>query len=169
MYGMINSGRLFANEITNWLIEEVGFKNPQYQIYIYKNYTPDGYRLVVLYYVDDRVYLYTYDELREWFVDTLGKISHVKFLGYAHWFMSIRISKTKEYFISVDQARYDTSVVAKYLETTTIKEDPKFIRLPCLMIWYSLCFYHWRTHGITVYRVKHSLKSLGDITNLLLI
>ena len=46
-------------------------------------------------------------------MDTLGKIFHVNSLGYAHWFMSIRISQMKDHSISVDQDRYDTSIVAK--------------------------------------------------------
>ena len=61
-------------------------------------------------------------------MDSLGKRLHVNFLGYANWFMSIIISKTKEYFIPVDQDIYATSVVEKYLDTTTIKENPKFHR-----------------------------------------
>ena len=54
-------------------------------------------------------------------MDTLGKRFHAKFLGYAHWFMSIMISQLKDRSISVDQASYATYVVAKYLDTTTIK------------------------------------------------
>ena len=79
---------------------------------IYYKYAPDGSKIVVLSYVDDCVYLYTNEYLGKLFVDTLGKILHVKFLGYAHWFMSIRISQLKDHSISVDQARYATSVVA---------------------------------------------------------
>ena len=45
---------------------------------------------------------------------TLGKIFHVKLLGYAHWFMSIRISQLKDHYIYRDQARYATYIVAKY-------------------------------------------------------
>ena len=52
--------------------------------------------------VYDCVYWYTYEELGKWFVDTLGKIFHVNFLGYAHWFMSIRILQLKDPSISVD-------------------------------------------------------------------
>ena len=52
-------------------------------------------------------------DIGKWFVDTLGKIFHVNFLAYAHWFTSIRISQMKDHYISVDQARYDTSIVAK--------------------------------------------------------
>ena len=50
----------------------------------------------------------------------------MNFLRYAHWFMSIRISKLKDHSISVDQARYVTSIVAKYLDTATVKVRTKF-------------------------------------------
>ena len=46
-------------------------------------------------------------------MDILGKIFHVNFLGYAHWFMFISISQLKDYYISVDQARYAIPVVEK--------------------------------------------------------
>ena len=42
-------------------------------------------KIVVLYFVDDCVYWYTYEALGKWFVDNLGNIFHVKLLGYAHW------------------------------------------------------------------------------------
>ena len=77
----------------------------------------------MLSYVYDCVYWYTPEELGKRFVDTLGKILHINFLGYAHMCMSIRISQLKDYSISVDQARYAASVVAKYLDTETIKEN----------------------------------------------
>ena len=103
---------------------------------IYYKYAPDGSKIVVLSYVDDCVYWYTNEYLGEWYVDILGKIFHVNFLGYAHWFMSIRISQMKDNYISVDQARYVTSIVAKYLDTATVKVSTKFYRttLPADMI-----------------------------------
>ena len=60
-------------------------------------------------------------------VDTLVKIFHVNFLGYAHWFMSIRISQLEDRSISVDKSRYTTSIVAKYLDTFTVKISSKFL------------------------------------------
>ena len=50
--------------------------------------------------------------------------------------MSIIISQLKEHSISVDQARYATSIVAKYLDTATIKVRNKFYKttLPADMI-----------------------------------
>ena len=84
-------------------------------------YAPDGTKIVVLSYVYDCIYWYTSETLGKWFVDALGKRFHVNLLVYAHWFMSIRIYQMKDHYISVDQARYDTSVVAKYLDTATVK------------------------------------------------
>ena len=51
---------------------------------IYYKYAPDGLKTVVSSYVDDCVYWYTSEALEKWFVDTLGKIFHVDFFGYAH-------------------------------------------------------------------------------------
>ena len=55
MYGMTKSGKLFADEMTEWLIEE-GFMQSQFQISIYYKYAPYGSKIVVLSYVDDCVY-----------------------------------------------------------------------------------------------------------------
>ena len=40
--------------------------------------------------------------------------------------MSIRISQLRDHSISVDQARYATSAIAKYLDTATAKVATKF-------------------------------------------
>ena len=45
MYGMTNSGKLFADELTEWLIEE-GFMQSQYQKSIYYKYAPDGSKIL---------------------------------------------------------------------------------------------------------------------------
>ena len=69
---------------------------------IYYKYAPYGSKTSVLYYVDDCVYRYTNETIRKWFVDNLGKIFHVNFLGYAHWFMSITISHIKDHSIEME-------------------------------------------------------------------
>ena len=127
MYGMKNSGKLVANELTEWLLE-AGFIQSKCQMSIYYKYAPYGSTIVVLSYVDDYVYWYTSEVFGKYFVDTLGKIFHVNFLGYAHWFMSIRISQMKYHFISVDQARYASFFVAKYLDNATVKASKKFYK-----------------------------------------
>ena len=103
---------------------------------IYYKCAPDGSKIVVLSYVDDCVYWYTNEDPGKWCVGTLGKRFHVNFLGYAHWFMSIRISQLKDHSIYVDQARYATYIVAKYLDTAVVKVSNKFNKttLPADMI-----------------------------------
>ena len=82
----------------------------------------------VLYYVDNCVYWYTNEDIGKWFVDTLGQRSHVNLLGYANWFSSIRISQMKDNSIYVDQSKYSTYIVEKYLDTAAVKENKKVIR-----------------------------------------
>ena len=41
---MTNSGKLFADELTEWLLE-AGFVQSQFQMYIYYKYAPDGSKL----------------------------------------------------------------------------------------------------------------------------
>ena len=55
---MNNSGKLFAGELTEWLLE-AGFIQSQFQIYIYYKYAPDGTKIVFKYYVYYCVYWYT--------------------------------------------------------------------------------------------------------------
>ena len=52
----------------------------------------------------------------------------MNFLGYAHWFMSIKFSQLKDHSISVDQTRYATSIVEKYFDTATVKVRNKFYK-----------------------------------------
>ena len=95
---------------------------------IYYKYAPDGTKIVVLSYVYNCVYWYTSGDIGKWFVDNQGKRFHANFLGYAHWFMTTIIYQTKDNSISVDQARYTTSIVAKYLDTATFNESNFFYK-----------------------------------------
>ena len=127
MYGMTNSGKLFADELIEWLLE-AGFFQSQCQMSIYYKYSPDGSRIIVLSYIDYYVYWYTSEALGKWFVDTLGKRFHVNFLGYTHYFMSIRIYQMKDHSIYEDQARYNNSIVSKYLDIVTVKAIKTFYK-----------------------------------------
>ena len=55
---MTNSGKLFADKLTEWLLE-AGFIQYHYQISIYYKYASYGSKNVVLSYVDDCIYWYT--------------------------------------------------------------------------------------------------------------
>ena len=127
VHGMNNSGKLFADELTECLLEAV-FIQSQFQMSIYYKYALYGIKIVVLYYVDDFVYWNISEALGKWFVAALGKRFRVNFLGYSHWFMSIIISQMKDHSISVDQDRYSTFVVAKCLDTATAKTITTFYK-----------------------------------------
>ena len=114
MYGMTYYGNLFADELIEWLLE-AGFILSKCKTSIYYKYAPYGSKIIVLSYVDDFILWYNSEAIGKWFVDNLGKGSRVNLLVYAHCFMSIRIYQMKDHFISVDQARHGTSIVAKYL------------------------------------------------------
>ena len=62
MYGITKSGKLFDDELTEWLLE-VGFIQSQCQMSIYYKYAPDGSKIFILSYVDDCVYCYTSEAL----------------------------------------------------------------------------------------------------------
>ena len=61
MYGMTNYGKLFDDELTEWLLEAV-FIQSQCQMSIYYKYASYGSKIVVLSYVDNCVYWYTNED-----------------------------------------------------------------------------------------------------------
>ena len=63
MYEITNSRESFSDELTNCLIDEAGLKQLQCQISIYKKYSSDGSKLVMLFCVDYCVYWYKSEEL----------------------------------------------------------------------------------------------------------
>ena len=58
---MTNYGKLFSDDLTDWLFE-AGFIRSQFQMSIYYKYAPNGTNIVVLYYVDDCLYWYTSED-----------------------------------------------------------------------------------------------------------
>ena len=79
IYVMTNYGKLFADELTEWLIE-AGFIQSQCHMSTYYKYATEGTKIVVLSYVDDCAYWYTSEALIKWLLDALGKILHVDLL-----------------------------------------------------------------------------------------
>ena len=72
MYGMTDSRNLFSDWFIERLLEE-GFIQSQCQMSIYYKYAPDGTKIVVLSYVGDCVYWYTYEALGKYFLNHLGR------------------------------------------------------------------------------------------------
>ena len=75
MYGITNSGKLFSDELTQWLLDS-GFIQYQFQVSIYYKYAPDGTKTVVLYYVDDCVCWYTSEALgkKNWVLQEIDSV-----------------------------------------------------------------------------------------------
>ena len=63
---MTKSGKLFADELTDWL-HEAGFIRYQWHMYIYYKYEADGTKIAVLSYDDDYVYWYASEAPGKWF------------------------------------------------------------------------------------------------------
>ena len=80
MYGMTNSGKVFADDFKVWLINESCLKQSQYQMSIYYKNAPYGTKNVVLIYVEVCFYWYTSEAIVKWFVEKLGRKLHMKFL-----------------------------------------------------------------------------------------
>ena len=127
VYGMTNSGKLFSDGLTEWLLES-GFIKSQLKIYIYYKYARYETKVVLLSYVEYCVYWYISETIGKCFVEILVKIFNVNFLGCACLFMSIKVSHMKVHYISVDQARYANLIVAKYLDNDTVKTSTKFYK-----------------------------------------
>ena len=130
MYGMTNSGKLFDDDLTEWLLE-AGFIQSQYHMYIYYKfykYAPDG-TIFLKSYADDCLYGYTYETLGKWFADTLGKRFHVNFLGYENWFMSIITYQMNDHSMSIYQARYATNIVVNTWILPQLRQVQSFTRL----------------------------------------
>ena len=67
MYGMNDSGKLFSDELKEWLLE--AYLNVRFLSIISIHHMDQK---IVLSYVDDCFYWYNYEALGKWFVDTLG-------------------------------------------------------------------------------------------------
>ena len=59
LYVMTNYGKIFADDIANFLIDVSGFKKLQFKMSVYYKYATDGYKIVELSYVDDCVFCYS--------------------------------------------------------------------------------------------------------------
>ena len=64
MYGMTNSGKLFDDDLTEYLLE-AGFIQSQCHMSVYYMYAPYGSKTFLSSYVYDCVYWYTNEVLRK--------------------------------------------------------------------------------------------------------
>ncbi len=77
----------------------------------------DGTQIYVLNYVDDMLYYGTNaDKLTE-FEERLRARFNLETMGQAHWYLGTRINQLSDFDIELDQSRYCSGIVKKYLES----------------------------------------------------
>ena len=80
---------------------------------------------MLLVYVDDSLYFSTSDDMIKDFRKSLSDRFEVGFMGYAHWFLSLRISQDKNYNITVDQDRYARMLTRRHLGDVVIESKAR--------------------------------------------
>jgi hypothetical protein len=115
MYGTTLCGKYWYMDLTEYLLE-VGFKPSECMHCLFIRTYADGIRIYVLNYVDDMLY-YCKDpvKLRE-FEEKLRARFNLELIGQAHWYLGTRINQLANYDIELDQSRYCTAIVKKYLD-----------------------------------------------------
>ncbi|MGH7973945.1 MAG: reverse transcriptase domain-containing protein [bacterium] len=134
MYGMIHSGRFWWEELLEWLLS-IGFTSSSvHPCLLWK--TVGNSILLVLDYVDDMLYYFsTSKAMEDGFVKELATRFKAEFLGQAHWFLSLQISQSADYSITVDQSRYAKAITARYTNKINALLADKYDRaLPPLWI-----------------------------------
>ena len=102
---------------------------------IYYKYAPDGSKIVVLSYVDDCVYWYTNEDLGKK-IDTLGKQNPCEIFRICTLVYVNKNFSTERPFHLCGPSQICYLIVAKYLDTATVKVSTKFYKttLPAEMI-----------------------------------
>jgi hypothetical protein len=84
-------------------------------------------------YVDDMLYYGNSDDLLLTFETQLSEQFNLETKGQAHWYLATRITQLASYDIILDQTRYCSSIIKKYLDSVGCKNVSRkhTIPLPC--------------------------------------
>ena len=129
MYGMTLSGKNWYVELQEWLLSEGFQQSSVIKCFFWKTF-PDGSVIKMLDYVDDLLYFGTSLDALKAFEEAIGKRFDLTLMGQAHWYLATRISQAANFNITVDQSRYCTSVVKRYLEKAGCKNVTRFHNTP---------------------------------------
>ncbi|MGH7954596.1 MAG: reverse transcriptase domain-containing protein, partial [Gloeomargaritales cyanobacterium] len=114
MYGMIHSGRFWWQELLEWLLSTGFVSSSVHPCLLWKKIGDEV--MMVLDYVDDMIYFSTHPKLEIQFKKDLSSRFKAEFMGQAHWFLSIRITQSADYSISIDQSRYAKAITLRYTD-----------------------------------------------------
>ena len=108
MYSMSICGNNWFEELREWILSPVGgkFKKSTRKPVLFYREELDGSTTYFLAYVDDSLYFNSNynDKNRKTFEKEIGNKFKVEFMGYAHWFLSLRIIQDAQKNILVDQS-----------------------------------------------------------------
>jgi len=93
----------------------------------------DGSVIFLLNYVDDMLYYGSSDDALLTFEIQLSERFNLETKGQAHWYLATRITQLASYDIILDQTRYCSSFIKKYLDSVGCKNVSRkhTIPLPC--------------------------------------
>jgi len=120
MYGMTQSDKNWYLELHEYLIS-AGFVQSSVIKCFYSKGFPDRSIVKVLDYVDDMLYYGTSAETLKRFETELKARFDLDLMGQAQWYLATRITQHANFDITVDQSRYCTSLVKRYLDKAGCK------------------------------------------------
>ena len=112
-------GKFWYQELQGWLLEN-GFKQSTVIPCLFWKVFPDDSIVYLLDYVDDCLYFGKNNNMVMLFEEEISLRFDLKLLGQAHWYLSMRITQTANFDITIDQLRYCLSILGKYFQKTQL-------------------------------------------------
>ena len=107
-------GKNLFEELREWILSLTGgrFKQSTCKPVLFYKTESDGSTTYFLTYVNDSLYFkwHSNDANKKAFKKAIGDKFKVDFMGYANWFLSVRIMQDAQRNISVDQSRYTKNI-----------------------------------------------------------
>ena len=76
----------------------------------------DGTQIYILSYVDEMLYYGADEDKLAEFEERLKARFNLETMGQAHWYLGTRINQLSNFDIELDQSRYCSALIKKYLE-----------------------------------------------------
>ena len=126
LYGAVDAGRNWDDELHAWLSSQDFLRCPA-EGSIYFKFQGEWF-LFLLNAVDDLLYFSNNPTMRTTFEATLQDRFDVDFIGQAHWYLQSRVSQNSDYSIELDQARYSSLILSRFvpsLSLTSISDEDR--------------------------------------------
>ena len=122
LYGLTSAGRLFSQDLYEWLIYEYHFRMSDVDtaLLVYRDQR-SGHYIKLIQYCDDLLYQSSSMALKADFEKKLAQRFQCDLLGQAHWFLQARVTQHADFSITLDQSRYVLSIIRRFLPTHPVK------------------------------------------------